>query len=227
MRMSAPETVSQSQSILEFLKAGGFIMIPLFLCSLVTWGVILERAWCFRRLGGELRSFHLEAIHALLRGDRDALRRLCSSAYPQLPTSRLVMTALERLEAKELKQRTRWREAVERRRVLTNQELKGALWVLGTIGSLAPFIGLFGTVVGILRSFHDMARTGSGGFAVVAAGISEALIATAAGIVVALVAVLAYNTLQVRCAKLILTVRLQIEELAEMLGDADGDPGTR
>jgi biopolymer transport protein ExbB len=128
------------------------------------------------------------------------------------------------MEAKEEKLRAKWREALERRRVLVNQELKQGLWILGTIGSAAPFIGLFGTVVGILRSFHDMARTGSGGFAVVASGISEALIATAAGIVVALVAVMAYNALQVRCSALILTVKVQIEELAEMLGDvADGD----
>jgi biopolymer transport protein ExbB/TolQ len=72
------------------------------------------------------------------------------------------------------------------------------LWVLGTIGSLAPFIGLFGTVWGILRSFHDMATQGSGGFAVVASGISEALVATAAGLLVAIIALAFFNWLQVR-----------------------------
>jgi biopolymer transport protein ExbB len=76
--------------------------------------------------------------------------------------------------------------------------LKRGLWVIGTIGSLAPFIGLFGTVVGIIKAFHEMAVQGSGGFTVVAAGISEALVATAAGLAVAILALGAYNYLQVR-----------------------------
>ena len=65
------------------------------------------------------------------------------------------------------------------------EEVQGAgayLWVLGTIGSSAPFIGLFGTVIGIIRAFHSMALAGTGGFGVVAGGISEALIATALGL---------------------------------------------
>src|SRR5690606_26477531 len=65
---------------------------------------------------------------------------------------------------------------------------KSGLWILGTLGNAAPFIGLLGTVIGIIKSFRDMAIEGSGGFAVVAAGISEALIATAAGLVVAITA---------------------------------------
>jgi biopolymer transport protein ExbB len=77
-------------------------------------------------------------------------------------------------------------------------ELRRGLWILGTIGSLAPFIGLFGTVVGIIRAFHEMAVQGSGGFAVVAAGISEALVATGTGLAVAIVALGFYNYLQVR-----------------------------
>ena len=77
-------------------------------------------------------------------------------------------------------------------------ELKRGLWMIGTIGSLAPYVGLFGTVVGIIRAFADMAEHGAGGFEVVAAGISEALIATAAGLAVAIIALLFFNYLQTR-----------------------------
>ena len=73
-----------------------------------------------------------------------------------------------------------------------------ALWIIGTIGSLAPFIGLFGTVVGIMKAFHEIAIEGSGGFEVVAAGISEALIATAVGLGVAIIALAFYNYLNVK-----------------------------
>jgi biopolymer transport protein ExbB len=67
------------------------------------------------------------------------------------------------------------------------------LSILGTMGNIAPFIGLFGTVVGIIRAFGDLAVSGSGGPSVVAAGIAEALITTAAGLVVAIPAVIFYN----------------------------------
>ena len=86
---------------------------------------------------------------------------------------------------------------MERERQEANLKIRARLWILGTIGATAPFIGLFGTVVGIMRAFHQMAITGQGGFSVVAAGISEALITTAGGIAVAIEAVVLYNMLNV------------------------------
>lgn len=196
-------------------------MYPLLICSVLAWGVIFERLWNYRRLTDHLRSFHLEALNTLLRGDRDDLRGLCNR-HQGLPTARLMMVALERLSAKDKRLKNRWAEALERRRMLLNQELRQNLWILGTIGSSAPFIGLFGTVIGILRSFQEMAKTGSGGFAVVAAGISESLIATAAGIVVAVISVMAYNAFQTRWSGLVLMIKLHTEELAEMLETSSG-----
>ena len=73
-------------------------------------------------------------------------------------------------------------------------QLKRGLGLLATIGSTAPFIGLLGTVVGIINSFQSIAATGSGGMSVVSGGIAEALISTALGIFVAIPAVVAYNT---------------------------------
>ncbi len=105
--------------------------------------------------------------------------------------------------------------ALERAKTEWSQDLRAGLCVLGTIGAAAPFVGLFGTVVGIIRSFHDIARTGQGGFAIVAAGISEALIATGAGIAVAVIAFAAHNFLQVRVSSLVTDFRLRGEELIE------------
>ena len=84
-------------------------------------------------------------------------------------------------------------ELEEERRFQETLELRRYVWVLGTAGASAPFIGLFGTVVGILGSFQSMAIMGTGGFSVVAAGISEALVATAAGLAVAITSVIIYN----------------------------------
>ena len=75
-------------------------------------------------------------------------------------------------------------------------ELRRGLWFVGTIGSLAPYIGLLGTVVGIMQAFRAIAESGDAGFEVVSAGISEALIATAVGLLVAILALLLFNWLQ-------------------------------
>ena len=76
--------------------------------------------------------------------------------------------------------------------------LESRLSFLATVGSAAPFVGLFGTVVGIIRAFQDMAEHGAGGFEVVASGISEALVATAAGLAVAIISLFFFNYLQTR-----------------------------
>jgi biopolymer transport protein ExbB len=107
--------------------------------------------------------------------------------------------------------------AVERERQRVNLRLRRGLWILGTVGATAPFVGLFGTVVGIMNAFHDMAHTGQGGFGVVAAGISEALITTAAGIAVAVLAVVLFNAINTHVQKLTLQLRLLTEEYLELV----------
>ena len=85
------------------------------------------------------------------------------------------------------------RRATDMQTVLTNADMKRGLAGLGTIGATAPFIGLFGTVMGIVNAFTGMATSGSGGLASVSAGIAEALFTTAIGLVVAIPAVMAFN----------------------------------
>ncbi len=85
---------------------------------------------------------------------------------------------------------------LERQAQREQQNLKRGLNLLATVGSTAPFVGLLGTVVGIINAFQQMAATGSGGLATVSAGISEALITTAFGLLVAIPAVMAYNYMQ-------------------------------
>lgn len=83
--------------------------------------------------------------------------------------------------------------ALERQAQREQQNLKRGINLLASVGSTAPFIGLLGTVVGIINAFQQMALTGSGGLAIVSAGISEALVATAFGLLVAIPAVIAFN----------------------------------
>src|SRR5512141_3485654 len=85
-------------------------------------------------------------------------------------------------------------EAVMSQRTVAIGSFKRYLWALGTVGSSAPFVGLFGTVVGILKAFQSMSVAGTGGFKVVSQGIAAALVATAAGLLVAIYAIIAYNS---------------------------------
>jgi biopolymer transport protein ExbB len=95
--------------------------------------------------------------------------------------------------------------------------LKKSLWILATVASVSPFIGLFGTVIGIINAFDAMAKTGKGGFSVVAAGLSEALISTAAGILVAVVALIFYNYFLVRANHIYQHFKQSLEDLQDAL----------
>ncbi|MBW1884897.1 MAG: MotA/TolQ/ExbB proton channel family protein, partial [Deltaproteobacteria bacterium] len=101
--------------------------------------------------------------------------------------------------------------------------LKRGVWMIGTVGSLAPFVGLFGTVVGIIRAFGVMSESGETGFQVVSANLSEALIATAAGLGVAIVALSFFNYLQIRIGSLNAVYARSTERLVQALIYVEAD----
>jgi biopolymer transport protein ExbB/TolQ len=170
----------------ELFFHGGWVMWPLLIFSILTWAVVLERAFVFLTLRPRLNRLAQSVQQSLKAGDPAAARQLCRTERPFL--GEVFLSSLDGKKGREAAER-----ATERSRVRLVSYLKKNLWILGTVASASPFIGLLGTVVGIVRAFHDMAEKGAGGFSVVAGGISEALIATAAGLVVAIIAVLTYN----------------------------------
>ena len=96
---------------------------------------------------------------------------------------------------------------------------KRYLWALGTVGSSAPFVGLFGTVVGILKAFQSMSQAGTGGFKVVSQGIAAALVATAAGLLVAIYAIIAYNYFVAKIGGIGVQYKVFCEEFLLVLGE--------
>ncbi len=101
--------------------------------------------------------------------------------------------------------------------------MKAWVWMLGTAGALMPFVGLFGTVLGVMSSFRAIGDSGQGGFSVVSAGISQALIATAVGIAVALEAVVLFNVLQNIIVKLARDLGFVVDEMVELILTAKGE----
>jgi len=197
--------------MLNLFREGGFVMYPLLICSLAIWAVVFEKYYSIFKFTKEYKSLYGLA-HPLIRdGKIDEAKGLYSQADGLV--GRPYLTLFDGIKAsKELRE-----EQVSRRLVETQLGLKRFMWVLGTIGSSAPFVGLFGTVVGIIRSFESIAEAGKSGFSVVAAGLSEALIASAAGILVAIVAVVFYNYFQTRLSKINLEYKNTLEDLADYL----------
>ncbi|MFQ5666598.1 MAG: MotA/TolQ/ExbB proton channel family protein [Candidatus Binatia bacterium] len=199
------------RDFLTLIETGGVVMYPLLLCSIVSIAVIIERLWTLSRAaraGARLHQLVTEAID-----EGSATDALAVSRRDTSPLGTVYKAILSRSHDTE---EVRGRIAI-RRHAETARALKRYVWLLGTVGSLAPFIGLFGTVIGIIRAFENMAATGSGGFAVVAAGISEALIATAGGLLVGVLSIFAYNAFMVRVGNLSAQWREQTDELLVQL----------
>ena len=206
------------------LKTGGVAMWIIAGCSVVAIAVGVERLLTLWRYSEKAKSLADAVTRALYRGDLDDARaqaERASSPAADMFLAALVPGAAGRPVPSELKLIA----AVERQRQEANLKMRQNLWILGTIGATAPFIGLFGTVVGIMRAFHQMAATGQGGFSVVAAGISEALVTTAGGIAVAIEAVVIYNFLNVRVQKITLHLKLLAEEYLEIVNELPAKRG--
>ncbi len=164
--------------------------------SIVSLGVIFERWWTFRRNTLNFPRFLDELASALDRNDATQARQLARKE--SAVESRVASAGLENLA----KGPASVEESMISRLVLERSQLEKNLIILGTLGNNAPFVGLFGTVLGIIKAFNDLAVSGGSGVSVVMSGISSALIATAFGILVAIPAVVANNYFQTRLRRI-------------------------
>lgn len=175
-------------NLMNLLADSGFVMILLFLFCVIMWTIVFERIWYLYKFKSAYSNLDLKAQEILGKTNKlSELKGYCSNAPEILNAPYKVLLESQEKKFPDLEER------LERRLQEVHLNLKKYLWVLASIASTAPFVGLFGTVVGIIRSFEDISKSGKGGFSVVAAGLSEALIATAAGIIVAVIAVLFFN----------------------------------
>lgn len=198
---STTEISTQSSLISDILGAGiavQFLLLVLIAMSVVSWAIIFSKRKSFRKIREENDKFlDLFWSAATLEQVKDKLDR-----HGESPLSRIFnsgFTELERVRRKHLDILGPGTQNLERS-LRKGQEIEVAmleekLAFLATTGSTAPFIGLLGTVVGIMTSFRAISNAGSASLATVAPGISEALFATAVGLFAAIPAVMAYNYL--------------------------------
>jgi biopolymer transport protein ExbB len=210
-------------SLVGILKSGSASMWVIVACSVIALAVALERAAALWGFTGRARALADAVTRALFRGDVDDARAQCErsgSPAGDMFLAAIVATSPRSGARPARPDPERIAAAVERERQQVNLKLRRNLWILGTVGATAPFVGLFGTVVGIMHAFRQMANTGQGGFAVVAAGISEALVTTAGGIAVAIQAVVIFNFLNTHVGRLALDLKQLAEEYLEIVREA-------
>jgi biopolymer transport protein ExbB/TolQ len=182
-------------------KAIGVILVFM---SMISFGVAIERIYTFTQARKQSKLYAPQVAKHLKDGRlKDAIAVSSSKSYRYSHLAKVVLAGLQEYQFQQESGSNLSREdlvdtvrrAIQRASALTANDLKKGVAALATIGATAPFVGLLGTVVGIITAFQGIAATGSGGLGAVSAGISEALVETALGLVVAIPAVWFYNYL--------------------------------
>lgn len=199
-------------SVKEIVLSGGVTLYFLILLSIYSIALIWERWRAYERATAGVKGF-LDKIRQMLEKE-DLSDAVGACRSYKGPAAAVVLASLVGPSGREERQRCAQRAA--ERAVAC---LQARLSALGTIASTAPFIGLFGTVVGVMRAFRDLAGAAGAGPGVVAIGISEALVCTAAGLFVAIPAVVAYNYFNQRAAAFAEEMGWITEEILESLSE--------
>ncbi|NDD28023.1 MAG: MotA/TolQ/ExbB proton channel family protein [Proteobacteria bacterium] len=198
-------------AIFNFLNQGGFTLWALVFCSVLLVGVIFERWFKIKSLLVDHEWMLAQMAYLLQEGNHQKALEFCQQVPGCLP--RVFEVGLNRYERRQ--------EDIEGAMGTTITEqghlLDERLGIIGTMAVIAPFIGLFGTVMGIIRSFEDIAKKGASNPSVVSAGVAEALIATAAGLFVAILSVVAFNYYKNRTKIAMQQMHMASNRLVEMI----------
>lgn len=196
---------------LTTLNQGGFAMYALVLLSIVAVAIVIERLLFFSSQHSDSKGLLRAIGQRIAADDLPGAIKLCRQNKGMLP--KILEFGLQRGE----KNRADITDALSIALMENLNSLERNLGVIGTIAVIAPFVGLFGTVLGIIRAFQDIALKGNSTPAVVAAGVSEALITTAAGLFVAVIAVIFFNYFKTRIKAYNQEMIVAANQLAEML----------
>ena len=183
------------------------VAVVLFIMSMWSFGVAFERIFTFAQARSQSKLFAPQVAKQLKDGRlKEAITLASSKNYRYSHLAKVVLAGLQEyqfqqdsgtgLDRSDVMDTVR--RAIQRAAALTAADLKKGVPALATIGSTAPFVGLLGTVIGVINAFQGIGASGSAGIGAVSIGISEALVETALGLVVAIPAVWFYNYLSGR-----------------------------
>jgi biopolymer transport protein ExbB len=197
--------------VLELMKAGGWLMLPIIACSVVATAIVLERLWTLRkrRIMPDHLVTRIWQWHRQKQLTPERINKLRSGS----PLGRMLTAGLvNRYHSREV-----MKEAVTDAGRQVVAEMERYLNTLGTIASVAPLLGLLGTVIGMIDVFTVIMDAGVGNPGVLAGGISKALITTAAGLSVAIPTLMFHRYLSSRVGKLAIAMEEQALKLVEVM----------
>jgi biopolymer transport protein ExbB/TolQ len=201
------------KTIWEILQIGGLTMYILLFCSFLSIAIFLERIIYYRKRSKTKRAeFMARTTSALKTGGIEKAIEICKETLS--PFSKVVYSGLQLYghHKREIS------NAMEREITIETTKLERYTDIVGTIGNTAVYIGLFGTVLGIIRAFHDIAAAGAGGMSIVIGGVAEALVCTATGLFVAIPAVIAFNYFTKKVGHFMDDMELCASELTDLIG---------
>jgi len=197
--------------MLALIKQGGVDIIVLLLLSVIAVAIVIERLVFFSHQHGDSKALLKALGQRIAADDLTGAIKVCSTNKGMLP--RILAFGLQRGS----KNRADITDALSIALMENLNALERNLGIIGTIAVIAPFVGLFGTVLGIIHAFQDIAQKGNSSPAVVAAGVGEALVTTAAGLFVAVIAVVFFNYFKTRIKGYNQEMIVSANHLAEML----------
>lgn len=198
-------------AIFNFLNQGGTTLWLLVFCSVLLVGVIFERWYKIRSLVVDHEWLLAQMAYFLQEGNKQRALEFCQQVPGCL--ARVFEIGLNRYDRRQEDIESAMTTAIAEQ----SHQLDKNLGVVGTLAVIAPFIGLFGTVMGIIHSFESISQMGATGPAVVSKGVAEALIATAAGLFVAIVSVVSFNYFRGRTKMAQQQMQIAANKLIEMM----------
>lgn len=205
--------------MLEIVQSGGWLMVPILLCSVIAAAISVERVWTLQRSRIAPQNL-LAQVWTALRG-----RAMTAEQMADLRASSPLGQVLAAGIANARRGREVMKEAMEEAAGQVTHDLERYLTSLGVIASISPLLGLLGTVVGMIKVFTALMLEGAGNASVLAGGISQALITTAAGLSVAIPALMCHRFFQRRVDELVVIMEQEAAKLVEMLlGDGAAEP---
>ena len=204
--------------MLELVKAGGWLMVPILLCSVVAMGIIAERFWTLQSRRIAPRNLAAQVWQWAHAGELDSTR--LKQLREGSPLGRILAAGLS---ARDL-DRDLMKEQIEDVGRHVVHDLERYLNSLGTIASITPLLGLLGTVIGMIKVFAVITTRGVGDAGVLAGGISEALVTTAAGLTVAIPSLMFYRYFRGRVDALVVTMEQESLKMVEALHEGELPP---
>ena len=195
----------------ELVQAGGWLMIPILLCSVITLAISVERFWTLRAEQVAPRNLLARVWTRIKNNEMDNqwFRELRNGS----PLGRILAAGI----TSHRKGREAMKESIEEVANHVVHELERYLNTLGTVAAISPLLGLLGTVIGMIKVFTAIRLEGTGNAAVLAGGISEALITTAAGLTVAIPSLFFYRFFRHKVDELVIYMEQEALKLVEVL----------